>query len=33
MKLIKKILDFLDWIDTGLRVMYGIDNRTLGKKK
>lgn len=33
MKIIKKIAAFFDWIDDGLRQMYGIDNRTLGNKK
>ena len=33
MKLIKKVVAFFDWIDDGLRKMYGIDNKNLGRKK
>ena len=33
MKIINKILYFFEWVDKGLRDMYGVDNRKLGKKK
>ena len=33
MKIINKILYLFEWVDNGLRDMYGIDNRNLGKKK
>ena len=33
MKIIKKLLRFFDWIDDGLREMYGVSNKNLGKKK